>query len=378
MVLDSIIDHHKDEVVVRWRDGSEDIVPVRQLKESYPWELASYANHKKITGHLIFDIKPDLIRKARYVAGGHLVEVDDNTYSPVVHRDSVRILLLIAALNDLEVLVTNIQNAYLSAPARERVYIIAGPEFGVHVGKFLQITRALYGLKTSGASLQSQLRADLREMGYQSSLADPDVYLRARRTHNFDYYEYVATYVDDIICVSHLPTEFMQRLQKLYTLKNGYSKPVTYLGAKFHTYEISEHGRTRQAWIILRNSLHKQLEKRHISIPTKTSLTPLPPGYRPEIDSSSRLNTDDTTWYQSLIGSLRWTVEMGRIDIANAVSLMSSYLAAPQQAHLDAVLHIMSYLKQYPKHILMMDSKYMKQERSQNVDSWKDFYPDAS
>ena len=68
------------------------------------------------------------------------------TYSLVVSRDSVRIALTIAALNDLSILACDIQNAYLSAPCREKIYCVAGPEFGSEAGKTMIVRKALYGL----------------------------------------------------------------------------------------------------------------------------------------------------------------------------------------------------------------------------------------
>ena len=91
------------------------------------------SNYTKINFHLIFDIKMggNFRRKARMVAGGHETNVPSRiTYSYVVSRDSVRILFMIAALNDLKVLGCDIQNAYLTAPTREKIWTIAGPEFG--------------------------------------------------------------------------------------------------------------------------------------------------------------------------------------------------------------------------------------------------------
>jgi hypothetical protein len=77
--------------------------------------------YKRIDCHMIFDIKTDLTRKARLVAGGHQTDVpDESVYSSVVSRDSVRIAFTIAALNDLEVLAADVQNAYLNAPTNER------------------------------------------------------------------------------------------------------------------------------------------------------------------------------------------------------------------------------------------------------------------
>ena len=77
------------------------------------------------------------------------------TYSTVVSRDSVRIILMIAALNGLEISSCDIQNAYLTAPCREKIYFIAGPELGSDQGKIMIIRRALYGLKSSGAAFRS-------------------------------------------------------------------------------------------------------------------------------------------------------------------------------------------------------------------------------
>ena len=53
---------------------------------------------------MVFDVKMYFTRKARYVAGRHMTEPPAvMTYSSVVARVSVRIKLLVAALNDLNV-----------------------------------------------------------------------------------------------------------------------------------------------------------------------------------------------------------------------------------------------------------------------------------
>ena len=54
---------------------------------------------------MIFDVKrEDFRRKARLVAGGHTTAAPATiTYASVVSRESVRIALLLAALNDVEV-----------------------------------------------------------------------------------------------------------------------------------------------------------------------------------------------------------------------------------------------------------------------------------
>jgi hypothetical protein len=67
---------------------------------------------------------------------------------------------------------------------------------------------------------------------------------------------------------------------------------------------------------------------------------PFQHGYRPELDTSPLLDDDQANYYASLIGVLRWAVELGRIDIHIHVALLSSYLAQPRLGHLQQVLHI--------------------------------------
>ena len=93
--------------------------------------------YQQVRCHMIFDIKQDdFRRKARLVAGGHTTEAPATvTYASVVSRESVRIALLLAALNDLEVKTADIENAYITAPCSEKIYTTLGPEFGSEAGK---------------------------------------------------------------------------------------------------------------------------------------------------------------------------------------------------------------------------------------------------
>ena len=74
----------------------------------------------------------DFTRKARWVLDGHkTTDPIGSTYAGVVSRESVRIALTYAALNELDVFAADIQNAYLQAPSSQKDYIICGPDFGV-------------------------------------------------------------------------------------------------------------------------------------------------------------------------------------------------------------------------------------------------------
>ena len=204
-----------------------------------PWDgsiegaQSKLRGYQKIRCHMIFDVKMGFTRKARFVAGGHTTENPTAlTYSSVVSRDSVRLVLLMTALNDVPLLAADIGNAYLNATCHEKIYTIARAEFGDLQGKVLIIEKALYGLKASGAAWRSMLRETILDMEFLDTVADHDVYRRLATTENGDkYYEYVCVYVDDLLVASHRAQEIMDSFGKIYRLKEEAAEPSIYLGA---------------------------------------------------------------------------------------------------------------------------------------------------
>ena len=56
------------------------------------------------------------------------------------------------------------------------------------------------------------------------------------------------------------------------------------------------------------------LTKKFLRLPTKFNI-PTKHGYRTKMDCTCDLKADGLQWFQELIGSLRWAVELGRVDI---------------------------------------------------------------
>jgi hypothetical protein len=69
-----------------------------------------------------------------------------------------------------------------------------------------------------------------------------------------------------------------------------------------------------------------------------------PTDYCPALDMSDPLDPECSSFYQHLIGVMRWMVELKHIDIATEVSLFSSHLAYSCMGHLETALHLMSNL----------------------------------
>jgi hypothetical protein len=341
---------------------------------------------KFIKCHMIFDVKMDFTRKARFVAGGHMTDPPSTlTYSSVVSRDSIRLAFLIAALNDIDILACDIGNAYLNAAPREKVYTKAGLEFGAEMqGRNVLIVRALYGLKSSGAAWRSHLANTLQHLGFTSSLADPDVWYRsAVKPDGFTYYEYVLVYVDDLLALSHQSDKIMKELENFYRLKDSYAKPTRYLGAMVKEWHFPNCA-NKSHWALsscqyvkeaVRN-VESYLQSQDRSL--QKTRQPLPTGYHPELDISPLLSEEETNQYQSFISVLRWIVELGRLDIYVHVSFLSSYLTNPRVGHMEALYYIFGYLKSHDRSTMVFDDAPLlwKDADFPSYD-WQEFYPDV-
>jgi Reverse transcriptase (RNA-dependent DNA polymerase) len=315
---------------------------------------------------MIFDVKMDLTRKAQFVVGGHLTEPPASiTYSSVVSRDSVRLAFLIAALNDLNIMACDVGNAYLNAPCRKKVWFVAGAEFGSQQGMVVKVVRALYGLKSSGALWRAMFNSSLIDMGFQSTIADPDVYRRANaKPCGFKYYEYLLVYVDDVLIVSHSPKLNLEKIKESYELNpSSVGPPMRYLGADVERvtrpgdntgckyWSFSAHTYVRNA--VQNVKLLLQEEGRGLKSTAKAPFSSTT--YRPEMDVTEECNADESSQYSQLIGVLRWAVELGRLDIYIEVALLSQHLALPRVGHLEAVYHIFAYLHKHDRSRIIFD-----------------------
>ena len=102
-------------------------------------------------------------------------------------------------------------------------------------------------------------------------------------------------------------------------------------------------------------------------------------GYEPCMDVSPLLSPDEASYLQTIIGVMRWMVELGRMDIAVEVLQFSSFLAIPSQGHLVNSLHVMSYLKVKHNSRLVLDPSYPGIDMSdfKSNENWAPFYGDV-
>ena len=328
----------------KWKEAAD--LEIKQIQEykvfadhGHHTKASAPIGHKKIRVHFVFDVKHDGRHKGRLVADGHLTDIPlESVYSGVVSLRGFRLVLFLGQLNCHEIWSTDIGNAYLEAMTSEKVFIIAGPEFGELEGHILVIEKALYGLRSSGARWHDKFADCLRDQGFYPCKAEPDIWMRESK----DSYEYVAVYVDDLAIAMKDPEEFISCLENNYKFKLKGTGPIkVHLGM---TFEHDQDGILCISSAQFIEKLNGSYEKLFGEKPKQNVSSPLEKGDHPELDTSELLDAQGISIYQSLIGSLQWAVSIGRFDINTAVMTLSGFRVAPRRGHLERAKRVCGYL----------------------------------
>ena len=332
-----------------WQDAMDlELTQIHEYKVFKDTGKAKFHNGKvvtpdgfqKIRVHFVYAVKHDGRFKARLVADGHLTkEPVESIYSGVVSLRSLRMVVFLSQLNNLEIWGADVGNAYLEAYTDEKLCIMAGPEFKELQGHLLIMVKALYGTRSGGARWHDRLFDILQEMKFKPSKADPDVWMRPEPGGTC--YEYIAVYVDDLAIAAKDSQAFCNELKKKYNLKLKGVGPLEYhLGC---TYKKDPDGTLAADPRRYVNKILESFERMFKEKPRK-SRPPLEGGDHPELDTSELCDEHQTKQFQTLIGQLQWLTSLGRFDIAVHVMSLSRFRAQPRKGHLDRAKRIVGYL----------------------------------
>ena len=122
--------------------------------------------------------------KTRLVAQGFAQKpgIDfTETFVPVAKTDSIRFLLAFATAQDFEIHQVDVKSAFLNGKFQETIYM-SQPKGYIAKGKedwVWQLNQTLYRLQQSSRIWYQKLRDALLELGFNSSAADPCVFIRS-------------------------------------------------------------------------------------------------------------------------------------------------------------------------------------------------------
>ena len=340
----------KENSNTHWQDAMD--LEVTQIHEYKVFSKAQFYNGKivtpdgfqKIRVHFVYVVKHDGRFKARLVADGHLTkEHVESIYSGVVSLRSLRMVVFLSQLNNLEIWGADVGNTYHEAYTAERLCIITGPEFKELQDNLLIMIKALYKTRSGGARWHDRLFDIFQELKFKPSKANPDVWMRPEPGGTC--YEYIAVYGDDLAIAAKDPQAFYNELKKKYNLKLKGVGPLEYhLGC---TYKKDPDGTLAADPRRYVNMILESYERMFKEKPRK-SRPPLEGGDHPELDTSELCDEHQTKQFQTLIGQLQWLISLGHFDIAVHVMSLSSFRAQPRKGHLDRAKRIVGYLLLLP------------------------------
>ena len=99
----------------------------------------------------------------------------ESGYAEVVSRKRMRLVTFLVELNNLKCWGVDVSSAYLMAYTSEKVYTIAGPEFGNLTGHVSVVIKGLYGLLSGGKTYADLWQDCLRQLGFKPCLAEPNL-----------------------------------------------------------------------------------------------------------------------------------------------------------------------------------------------------------
>ena len=288
--------------------------------------------------------------RARLVAQGFRQKAydsfnPDETYSPVVHKDTLRMFLSVCAAQDLSVHVFDVTAAFLQAPLSEKIFLRAPPGYtkvssdGEEM--VLKLSKAIYGLKQSSNAFWQALKEHLTSKGYTAALGDPCLF---RKVLSDGRVILVCCYVDDIsIGVSDvsLVDMFMSELRERFDVGDDQGKPVDWLLGMAITQDLKA-GTVHMNMERMIKKLAEGILSEQELVRSASVLTPML--VEPLLKQSERSVSKEVFDYLSVVGSLLHICNCVRCDVSYAVGVLARHATTPGLAHVKAAKRVVMYL----------------------------------
>jgi hypothetical protein len=350
----------------RWKSAM--VEEMEALQKNSTWKLVELPKDKKTVGcKWVFTVKHKADGsverfKARLVAKGYTQTygIDyQETFAPVAKINTIRVLLSLAANLEWPLQQFDVKNAFLHGDLEEEVYMDFPPGFSTssESRKVCRLRKSLYGLKQSPRAWFGRFTHSMRKYGYHQSQSDHTLFLKHS---NEGKVTALIVYVDDIVVTGN---DIMEM-----------GKLKTYLAKEF---EIKDLGTLRYFLGIevarSKEGIFVSQRKYVLDLLVETGMLACKPIDTP-IEQNHRLGEDvddipvDRERYQKLVGKLIY-LSHTRPDIAFAVSVVSQFMHAPCEKHMEAVYRILRYLKSAPgKGLMLYKNGHLEVEGYTDVD----------
>nr|GEZ14654.1 retrotransposon protein, putative, Ty1-copia subclass [Tanacetum cinerariifolium] len=257
-----------------------------------------------------------------------------DTYSPVTRITSIRMILTIAALRNLEVHQMDVKTAFLNEDLEEEIYMNQPEGFIApgQEGKVYRLVKSLYGLKQAPKQWHQKFNHAMLESGFKINECDKCVYVKDTSSE----YVILCLYVDDMLIVSSndkMIKSTKDMLKSKFDMKDMGLADVI-LGIKII--------RTQNRLVLSQAHYVDKILNTHNARDSGLARTP--------IDTSLHLSRNRGVGvtqfeYSRIIGMLMYLMTSTRPDLAYAVSRLSRYTSNPSNAHWKSITRLLHYLR---------------------------------
>ncbi|GJX40899.1 retrovirus-related pol polyprotein from transposon TNT 1-94, partial [Tanacetum coccineum] len=325
----------------QWREAIKS--EIESILQNHTWELVDLPPGCKPLGYKwIFKKKMKADGtfdkyKARLVIKGYRQREGldyFDTYSPVTRITSIRMILVIAALRNLEVHQMFVKTAFLNGDLEEEIYMNQ-PEGFIALGqegKIYRLVKSLYGLKQAPKQWHQKFDHTMLESGFKINECGKYVYVKDTSSG----YVILCLYVNDMLIIGS--NDKMIKSTK-DMLKSKFNKKDMGLADVILGIKIIQ---THNGLVLCQAHYVDKILNTHSAGNSGLART--------LIDTSMHLSKNRGVGvaqleYSRIIGMLMYLMTGTRTDLAYVVSRLSKYTSNPSDAHWKAMTRVLHYLR---------------------------------
>ena len=257
-----------------------------------------------------------------------------DTYSPVTRITSIRMVLAIAALQNLEIHQMDVKTAFLNGDLDEEIYM-EQPEGFVALGqekKVCKLVKSLYGLKQAPKQWHQKFDSVVLANGFKINECDKCIYVK----NTVNGYVILCLYVDDMLIVGS-DDEMIKSTKAMLSTKfdmKDMGLADVILGVKIL--------RTSDGLVLSQSHYVDKILDKFSNDDSGVVRTPIDVNLHM---SKNRGENVSQLEYSRVIGSLMYLMSCTRPDIAYAVSKLSRYTSNPNGDHWKGIVRVLRYLR---------------------------------
>jgi hypothetical protein len=345
----------------KWKEAMKEEMDA--LKKNETWDLVELPENRKVVGcKWVYKLKKGVDDKvdkykARLVEKGYSQKegIDfHEIFSPVVKLVSIRIVLALVALLDLELEQLDVKTTFLHGDLDEEIFMEQPEGFVQNRNrKFVcKLRKSLYGLKQSPRQWYKKFDSFMVGQNFTRSEYDHCVYFKRLENDIFIIWCYML-----MICLLQAKaclksSRLKAQLARTFDMKDlGATKQI--LGMEIH-----RDRKNGKLWLSQEKYVEKILQRfgmnkvKPVNIPLSSHFK-ISSGLSPSNDEEKEFMS--RVPYANVVGSLMYAMVCTRPDISHAVGVVSRYMENPGKEHWATVKWVLRYLRGTSNYCITFD-----------------------